>query len=115
MRSKSRQARGGKVANVAQGDAMSEAKTMKPAAKPAEPTVYEFRTIENLHSIPLEKIPAFCEDLRLWLSLIRLAEKELPAGKVKNREVFGWIDDNRHDVNLKITINHEGLPNDNKK
>lgn len=65
---------------------------------------YEFETIADLHQIPLEKIPALCEDLKLWLSVVRLAEMENPPMTVKNRDVFSWVDDNRHVVDLRINI-----------
>lgn len=62
---------------------------------------YEFRTVAEMHAIPVEKIGAFCEDLRLWLTIHRLAE----ADKLRATtplDVFGWIDDGRHKITVKI-------------
>jgi hypothetical protein len=75
---------------------------------------YKFKTIEDLHVVPLDKIPALCRDLELWLSVIRIAESESEF-KVKNRSTFGWIDDNRHDVNITVTVNQKpkGVPDGN--
>ena len=63
---------------------------------------YKFKTIHDLLIVPLEKIPAFCKDLELWLSTMKIVEG---AGmKAKNTDEFIWIDDNRHDVKVKITV-----------
>lgn len=35
---------------------------------------FHFRTIEELHAIPLEKIDHFCHDLALWLTVHKVVE-----------------------------------------
>lgn len=67
---------------------------------------FKFRTIEELHAIPIEKIEHFCRDLGLWLTLNKIAEAHT-SDQIKvttPRDVFGWIDDGKHDVNLTIKI-----------
>lgn len=77
--------------------------------KKASPEVYEFRTIEDLHKIPVEKIEHFCQDLASWLTIHRLAA-DIPAelqGLLKvttPTDVFEWIDDGKHDINLNIKV-----------
>lgn len=62
-----------------------------------------FHTIQQLHTIPLEKVASFCEDLRLWLSVCRAAEIQGFAMSAKT-DVFRWIDDGKHDVRINVTI-----------
>jgi hypothetical protein len=75
------------------------------------PKAQMFRTVEDMHAIPLEKIDHFCQDLALWLSLHRVAEltnAEQSMVKVTSpRDVFGWVDDGKHDVNLNIKLHTE--------
>ena len=54
-----------------------------------------------MHAVPMDKLDWFCEDLRLWLKLQRMAD----ASGVKvtsERKVFCWIDDERHNVRIDI-------------
>lgn len=74
-----------------------------------KPTTYYFRRIEDLHAIPLEKIEAFTIDLKLWLQQHRILEL---TGKGALRattptDVFGWIDDGRHDVRVHLSATPE--------
>lgn len=84
-------------------------KTKKPEVTPTEPPIHTFRTISDLHSIPLEKIEDFCKDLALWLGVCRLTE-DLNAkteGGIKMtspQDEFTWIDDGKHDVDIKLKI-----------
>jgi hypothetical protein len=64
----------------------------------------EFRTVEDMQSVPLEKLGMFCEDLRLWLSLHRLSDAEKDLRITSPRDVFGWIDDGRHDLKISLSI-----------
>lgn len=71
------------------------------------PAAVEFRTVEDLHRVPIDKIQAFTTDLALWLQLHRLVDAHgLPVTGC--RDVFGWVDDGRHDVTL--TINGLDVP-----
>lgn len=85
----------------------------------AETIRREFRTVAEMQAIPLDKIDAFCEDLRLWLTMMRLADAGLaempPELKdairlVSPRDVFGWIDDGKHDANIHIRIMDKRTP-----
>jgi hypothetical protein len=70
-----------------------------------KPLVHFFRTIEDLHAIPLEKIEAFTIDLKLWLQQLRIVELT-GKGVMKvttPTDVFGWIDDGRHDVRVHLS------------
>lgn len=72
-----------------------------------KPTTYQFRTISELHAIPAEKVDNFCRDLALWLMVHRIAEAHSDDNvkiKVTSPEVFGWIDDGKHDVNVRIDL-----------
>jgi hypothetical protein len=71
-----------------------------------KPPVFYFRTVSEMHAIPLEKIEAFTIDLKLWLQQHRIAEL---TGKgwltvATPTDVFGWIDDGRHDVKVHLTV-----------
>lgn len=78
----------------------------------AKPKTYSFATVADMHAIPLDKIEAFCTDLRLWLQQHRLYEQanaELrKAGSpvtlavTTPTEVFVWIDDGKHEVTHRI-------------
>lgn len=71
--------------------------------KKPEPDV--FRTVADMHRVPIEKLDAFTTDLRLWLQAHRLAE--LRPGHVRiasPTDAFGWIDDGKHDVRVKVTF-----------
>jgi hypothetical protein len=68
-----------------------------------------FETVNDMHAVPLEKVDAFCEDLRLWLRTHRMVDGLGPdiAKAVQVRTPthrFGWIDDGEHNVNLKIEV-----------
>ncbi len=64
-----------------------------------------FRTIEDLHVVPLEKIDAFVTDLRMWLLLSRATE--VHGAIQKNRDTFKWVDDGKHDIDLAIKFVHK--------
>lgn len=61
------------------------------------------KTITDMHAIPADKVDLFCEDLRLWLRLMRMAEDE-GMKTTSARDVFQWIDDGRHNVKINITM-----------
>lgn len=69
-----------------------------------KPVTYEFRTVADMQAVPVEKLGAFCEDLRLWLTIHRIAEA---TGELKAHtplDVFGWIDDGRHDITINLHL-----------
>jgi hypothetical protein len=72
-------------------------------AKKKAPQPQYFTTVADMHSVPLEKLGMFCEDLRLWLSIHRLAEAEAMR-MTTPADTFGWVDDGKHDVKLNIKI-----------
>lgn len=70
-----------------------------------------FTTVTDMRELPAEKIDHFCEDLRLWLHMHKQVEEiQAQIGQSVRIEVttrtdaFGWIDDNRHDANIKIDL-----------
>lgn len=67
-----------------------------------------FRTVADMAAVPLDKIDAFCEDLRLWLTMRALcASVPATVATLVDPDVFGWIDDGKHDTNLRI-VTHDG-------
>jgi hypothetical protein len=71
----------------------------------SEPQRYQFRTIEDLHVVPLEKLEAFVIDLKAWLAIQRVAEARGGVFQTTSpRDCFEWIDDGKHDVNVTITL-----------
>lgn len=71
--------------------------------KKSKRQTHYFKTISDLHAIPAEKVDMFCEDLRLWLRLHRMADAAgLPASTPT--DTFGWIDDGRHDIKITVTV-----------
>jgi hypothetical protein len=75
-------------------------------AKKKHQTFY-FKTIAELHAIPADKVDNFCRDLALWLMVHRIAEAHSDENvKIKGTspDVFGWIDDGRHDVKVSINL-----------
>ncbi len=73
-----------------------------------KPDVYEFRTVAELHAIPIDKIDNFCRDLALWLAICKVGELTDGATRVTTPlDMFKWIDDGQHNVNLNIKIRTE--------
>jgi hypothetical protein len=68
--------------------------------------VFYFRTVEDMHAVPAEKIDHFCHDLALWLTMHKLVDAiDCAAIKVTStRDVFGWIDDGKHDANITLRV-----------
>jgi hypothetical protein len=56
-----------------------------------------FRTIEELHSVPEDKVDHMLEDLKIWLQMVR--ECKHPT---LQRDIFGWIDDGKHEPSLLL-------------
>lgn len=68
-----------------------------------KPQTSYFKTILDMQAIPADKVDLFCEDLRLWLRLHRMADEAgIPVTTPRN--VFGWIDDGRHNARIDVTI-----------
>lgn len=72
-----------------------------------------FRTFVEMCAVPSNKIDAFCEDLRLALHMrAQVAEIQASLGpelsgaiKITSpSDAFGWVDDGRHDANIRITL-----------
>lgn len=73
-----------------------------------KPDTYQFRTINELHAIPMDKIEHFCRDLALWLTICKISELTDGVTKVTTPlDVFGWVDDGKHNVNLNIKVRTE--------
>jgi hypothetical protein len=75
-----------------------------------KPITYHFRTVEEMHAIPMDKLDNFCRDLSLWLMVHRIADANSTEDvKIKSgtRDVFGWIDDCKHDVRVNIKVKSE--------
>ncbi len=73
---------------------------------PEKPPVAEivFKTISDLHSIPIEKVDLFCADLALWLKLYRTIESmPIKSNDTKPSE-FHWLDDGKNDIEWRIRI-----------
>jgi hypothetical protein len=88
--------------------------TAEPVAGDAAPhAVYHFRTVEDMHAVPAEKIDHFCRDLALWLTMHKLVEAiDCAAIKVTSpRDVFGWIDDGKHDANITLKLHTDQIGN----
>lgn len=68
-----------------------------------KPQTYYFKTVADMHAVPLEKLDWFCEDLRLWLTLHRMADAQ-KLTITTARDVFGWKDDNCHNARLIVTV-----------
>lgn len=68
-----------------------------------KPKVYEFTTIEQLHSISADRVDHFCRDLALWLLMHKIASQEGGLRSTSPRDVFGWIDDNKHHAEIRVT------------
>jgi len=75
---------------------------------------YTFTTIEDLLTIPAEKIDHALEDLRLWVHAIQLARALVDAGWTDDSELrlskpaeFVWIDDGKHDCEIQISVARE--------
>lgn len=66
--------------------------------------VIEFRTIGELHAIPLEKIDHFCRDLALWLQIHKVTEHVEGVTARTPRDMFAWIDDGKHDISVNIHV-----------
>ena len=75
-----------------------------------KPQTLEFRTIGELHAIPAEKVDHFCRDLALWLLFHKIADSHEDVKVSTPRDVFGWIDDGKHNVNVSINLKAEGKP-----
>lgn len=60
-----------------------------------------FRTVAEMHAIPKEKVSAFVLDLALWLQQHRLVH-ELTGRLGADPDVFGWMDDGRHEVQVRL-------------
>jgi hypothetical protein len=60
-----------------------------------------FRTIEDFVALPAEKITHCVRDFELWLRAIKIAESH--ARQITTpTDVFGWLDDGKHDVKVQI-------------
>jgi hypothetical protein len=79
-----------------------------------KPKVLEFRSIEEMHMIPADKIDHFCRDLAIWLLLHKIAdaegglrirdgEQEYATKRTSPRDVFGWLDDDSHLATITLT------------
>ena len=70
---------------------------------------FKFRTVEDMHAVPFEKIDHFCHDLALWLQLHKLVEiSDTPSLRVTSRrDEFGWVDDGKHDININLRVRTE--------
>ena len=66
--------------------------------------VIEFRTIGELHCLPLEKIEMFTKDLALWLQIHKVAEMNDSLKATTPRDVFAWIDDGKHNVRINVSL-----------
>lgn len=66
----------------------------------------EFRSVTDMHQVPVDKLQAFTTDLALWLQMHRLSE-EHGVTVVTPRDVFGWLDDGRHDVTVRVDVTHD--------
>lgn len=69
--------------------------------------VIAFKTIGELHALPLEKIDAFCTDLALWLKIHKVTEAQEGIKARTPRDQFDWIDDGKHNINVTLHVKHE--------
>lgn len=74
-----------------------------------KPETTFYRTVTEMRGVPSEKIDHFCEDLRLWLHMhAQIAELQAAIGGIAKINItspvdtFGWIDDGRHDVTIRV-------------
>lgn len=76
-------------------------------ANPPEPQF--FRTVAEMHTVPSDRLHAFCVDLELWLQ----AHQRVGLSKVTTpTDVFGWLDDGRHEMRLVLSRRSNGLGGD---
>lgn len=72
---------------------------------PAPPPPLYFRTVEDFHRLPVEKLRACLEDFFLWLVMCRAVAPGLDGiAHVKDVNTFGWVDDGRHDANFHVKL-----------
>ncbi len=72
---------------------------------PQVPSPIYFRTVEDFHQLPEEKLRACLEDFFLWLVMCRVLAPGLDGiVHVKDTSTFGWVDDGRHDANFRIEL-----------
>lgn len=72
---------------------------------PAPPPPLYFRTVEDFHRLPAEKLRACLEDFFLWLVMCRAVAPGLDGiAHVKDVNTFGWVDDGRHDANFHVQL-----------
>lgn len=68
---------------------------------------YELETIKQvLEVVNQDNLQNFLEDFGLWLNLRSQVKDMLikhPEAKVQTKDVFIWIDDGKHDMNIKVT------------
>lgn len=63
------------------------------------PEHIEFRTIEDLHTVPIESLQAFLVDLGNWMAICKVgAAMGMPA---KDAGVFKLINDGKHEVFMR--------------
>ena len=72
-----------------------------------KPNVVEFRTIGELHAIPADKVEYFCRDLAMWLLYNKIPDTQAGVKVTSPRDVFRWIDDGMHKVNVSINVKSE--------
>jgi hypothetical protein len=69
---------------------------------------YYLTSIADFHTIPLGKVQHCVEDFLLWLLMVRFTDQQ-EGLKVATRSkaVFGWVDDGRHDANIRVRLQPE--------
>ncbi len=75
-----------------------------------ETTRYEIRTVQDFFAIPAEKREACLTDFALWLEVMSsemMTALEGIDGVRGKREVFGWVDDGKHDGIFSLNIRSE--------
>jgi ribosomal protein L37E len=69
-------------------------------------TRYELRTVKDFYDVPVEKRAACLEDFSSWLAMMEEFHQLLGdiEGIRSDRDVFRWIDDGKHDMNVSIGV-----------
>lgn len=67
---------------------------------------YELRTVKDFYDVPAEKRAACLEDFASWLLMMEGFHELLGdiEGVRSDRDVFRWIDDGKHDMNVSIGV-----------
>lgn len=82
---------------------------MKRKHSPDKHAHYTFTTVADLKQLPRDLIRPFCTDLMLWLMTPHLlADHGVKGTQVP--DVFEWIHDGKHKVEINLTIHHKHKP-----